>query len=273
MSELSRSRFAVIGNPVAHSMSPLIHQAFADQFGINLCYEKILAEEETFQQVVDQFFAEGGKGLNITTPFKSLAAAYASDCSAIAKASNSVNTLFYDDAGNLRGDSTDGRGWLADIRRLGINLIDKNVLVIGAGGAARIIINTLLSEPIRGLHICNRTEQRATALLEPTQEKLTASGLDSIPEKKWDLVVNSLSAGWQGEYPDIRARVNKATVAYDLNYGRGADSFRQWFFNHGGKESFFHDGWGMLVEQAAESFNLWWKCRPSTDIIINAGAP
>jgi len=180
MSELSRSRFAVIGNPVAHSMSPLIHQAFADQFGINLCYEKILAEEETFQQVVDQFFAEGGKGLNITTPFKSLAAAYASDCSAIAKASNSVNTLFYDDAGNLRGDSTDGRGWLADIRRLGINLIDKNVLVIGAGGAARIIINTLLSEPIRGLHICNRTEQRAYEALDEVElaKKCYCEGLN-----------------------------------------------------------------------------------------------
>jgi len=269
MAEPTLNRFAVIGNPVAHSLSPDIHQAFARQFGIRLSYEKILAEPDTFQQVVERFFADGGKGLNITTPFKSLAVECIDKCSLMAKASNSVNTIYKNDDGELVGETTDGRGWLTDIRRLKIQLQDKNILVIGAGGAARILINTLLEESIQSLHVCNRTVERAQQLVN--SQKLSASGLDGIPETCWDLIVNTLSGGWHGQYPKIMATVTDTTYAYDLNYGEGAQSFRQWFLDNGGVQDKFNGGWGMLVEQAAESFNYWWNLRPVTDELIENG--
>ncbi len=266
-------RFAVVGNPVAHSMSPAIHQSFARQFGLQLNYEKILAEKNNFTQIVTAFFQQGGNGLNITTPFKSQAAAFVDDCSPVASASNSVNTLFMGESGVIRGDSTDGRGWLSDIRRLKIDLKNKNVLLIGAGGAARIILNALLDEPVKSIHICNRTEHRATDRLLANEKKLTASNLSEIPQTKWDLIINSLSVGWQGKYPEIQLQIHEHSTAYDLNYGQGAEPFKAWFLDLGGKKSAFHDGWGMLVEQAAESFNLWWQLRPETEEIIKSGKP
>ncbi len=269
MNKTEKEKFAVIGNPVSHSCSPDIHQAFASQFGISLIYEKMLATGDNFNEIVDNFFSTGGRGLNITTPFKSLAARYVSCCSHTAKKSNSVNTLYYNDTGVLSGDSTDGRGWLADIQRLNIDLAESKILVVGAGGVARIIINTLLSQPITSLHVCNRTKHRAEDLLDPSKKQLSASGLQEIPDKQWDLVINTLSVGWQGTYPDIDVHIKSQSVAYDVNYGQGAKPFKGYFTTRGGQEALFYDGWGMLVEQAAESFNLWWGRRPETGAIIN----
>jgi len=266
-------RFAVVGNPIAHSMSPSIHQSFARQFGLQLSYEKILAEKNNFNETVTTFFQQGGDGLNITTPFKSMAAEYAEKCSAFAMACNSVNTLYRDESGVIRGDSTDGRGWLSDISRLNIDLRDKHVLIMGAGGAARIILNALLDEPVKSIHICNRTEHRATDLLVATENRLTASNLTEIPDTKWDLIINSLSVGWHGKYPDIHIQLNEHSTAYDLNYGQGAEPFKERFLDLGGKQSAFYDGWGMLVEQAAESFYIWWQMRPETAEMIKSGKP
>ncbi len=271
MTERKLNKFAVIGNPVAHSQSPYIHQAFAKQFGVSLSYEKILTDEDKFKQVVEQFFVSGGRGLNITTPFKSLAAACAKRCTAEAAASDSVNTLYMNDSGELVGESTDGRGWLADIKRLKISLDNKNILMIGAGGAARILVNTIVKESISSLHICNRTVEKAQQLLN--DPKLSASALNDIPDIKWDLVINTLSVGWHGAYPKIKASLAETSYAYDLNYGDGAQPFRKWFLVCGGDQEKFSDGWGMLVEQAAESFNYWWKRRPITDDLINNGNP
>ena len=271
MTERKLNKYAVIGNPVAHSQSPYIHQAFAKQFGVNLSYEKILTDKDKFQQVVEQFFADGGKGLNITTPFKSLAANCAKSCSDEAIVSDSVNTLYINDSGELVGESTDGRGWLIDISRLNISLSDKNVLIIGAGGAARVLINTIVKEPISSLHICNRTVEKALQLLN--DPKLSASGLNDIPDIKWDIVINTLSVGWHGAYPEIKVNLAENSYAYDLNYGEGAQPFQKWFLTCGGDQDKFNDGWGMLVEQAAESFNHWWKRRPITDELINNGNP
>ncbi|RLA04903.1 MAG: shikimate dehydrogenase [Gammaproteobacteria bacterium] len=269
MKSSSSNRFAVIGNPVAHSQSPHIHQSFAQQFSVNLSYKKILTDEAQLKKVVDQFFADGGKGLNVTTPFKSAAAALADSCSEVAKASNSVNTLYLDpDTGLLVGDSTDGRGWLTDIHRLKIALEGSNVLIIGAGGAARVLVSQLLCEPVARLHVCNRTKQRAEELVD---SKVTASGLDDIPENNWNLIINTLSVGWQGQYPSIMACVNKETCAYDLNYGKGAVAFKKWFIQSGGQVGLFNDGWGMLVEQAAASFNIWWNKKPDTKELISSG--
>ncbi|MCP3674246.1 MAG: shikimate dehydrogenase [Gammaproteobacteria bacterium] len=271
MTERKLNKFAVIGNPVAHSQSPYIHQAFARQFDVNLCYEKILTNEDNFKQVVEQFFADGGKGLNITTPFKSLAAVCAKRCTSEASASESVNTLYMNNSGELIGESTDGRGWLADIKRLKISLDNKNILMIGAGGAARVLINTIVKKPISSLHICNRTVEKAQQLLN--DPKLSASGLNNIPDIKWDLVINTLSVGWHGAYPEIKVNIAELSYAYDLNYGDGAQPFRDWFLFYGGNQANFNDGWGMLVEQAAESFNQWWKLRPITDKLISSGNP
>ena len=268
-----QGRFAVVGNPIAHSMSPSIHQSFARQFGLQLSYEKILAEKNNFNEIVTTFFQQGGHGLNITTPFKSMAAEYAKKCSVFARSCNSVNTLYRDKSGAIRGDSTDGRGWLSDISRLNIDLRNKNVLIMGAGGAARIILNALLDKPVKSIHICNRTEHRASDLLVATENRLTASNLAEIPDTKWDLIINSLSVGWHGKFPDIQIQLNEHCTAYDLNYGQGAKPFKEWFLDLGGKRSAFYDGWGMLVEQAAESFYIWWQMRPETAEMIKSGKP
>jgi len=269
MDEYKLNRFAVIGNPVCHSQSPTIHQTFAQQFGIALSYEKLLSEEDEFQTLVLQFFAEGGQGLNITTPFKSAAATLADRCSAIGDLSQSVNTLYLDkDTGELVGESTDGAGWVQDAKRLSINLVGAKVLVIGAGGAARVIINQLLDESVRLIHVCNRTLSKAEKLVS---KGVTVSDLDEIPRQSWDLIINTLSVGWQGHYPALKVEVNESTKAYDLNYGQGAEAFNKWFIKAGGKADHCYEGWGMLVEQAALSFSIWLKKMPDTKALIEKG--
>jgi shikimate dehydrogenase len=269
MDEHKLNRFAVIGNPVAHSQSPSIHQAFAKQFGIKLSYEKILSEPEEFQGRVLQFFAEGGRGLNITTPFKADAAALADRCTKMADISQSVNTLYLDkDSGELVGESTDGAGWVKDIKRLSINLRGAKVLVIGAGGAARVLINQLLLESVQLIHVCNRTLSKAEKLIDSA---VTASNLEEIPKNSWDLIINTLSVGWQGNYPMLNVEVNSATKAYDLNYGQGAEAFQQWFIEVGGLSKNSYEGWGMLVEQAALSFSIWLNKKPDTTALIEKG--
>jgi len=269
MDEHKLNRFAVIGNPVSHSQSPSIHQAFAEQFGIKLSYEKILSESEEFQGRVLQFFAEGGRGLNITTPFKADAAALADRCTKMADISQSVNTLYLDkDSGELVGESTDGAGWVKDIKRLSINLSGAKVLVIGAGGAARVLINQLLLESVQLIHVCNRTLSKAEKLIDST---VTASNLEEIPKNSWNLIINTLSVGWQGNYPMLNVEVNSSTKAYDLNYGQGAEAFQQWFIEVGGLGKNSYEGWGMLVEQAALSFSIWLNKKPDTTALIEKG--
>ena len=272
MDEQKLNRFAVIGNPIEHSQSPKIHQNFASQFDLQLSYEKIKAEADTFNETVDAFFAEGGKGLNITTPFKGAAADMADICSDIATISHSVNTLYIDKTtGRLVGDSTDGRGWLKDIQRLGITLKNSRILMIGAGGAAGVIANQLLKEQLEQLHVCNRTLEKAENLVN---ESIGTSTLVDIPDENWDLVINTLSVGWHSDYPKIKINVDNKTKAYDLNYGTGANAFRKCFVEAGGDSSLFFEGWGMLVEQAAESFNIWWGKKPETTelISLNSGS-
>jgi shikimate dehydrogenase len=269
MDEHKLNRFAVIGNPVSHSQSPSIHQAFAEQYGIKLSYEKLLSEREEFQDHVLQFFAEGGRGLNITTPFKADAAALADRCTKMADISQSVNTLYIDtDSGELVGESTDGAGWIKDAKRLSINLSNAKILVIGAGGAARVLINQLLSESVQLIHVCNRTLSKADKLIE---SGVTASSLEDIPINSWDLIINTLSVGWQGNYPPLNVEVNTSTKAYDLNYGQGAEAFQKWFIEAGGLTANSFEGWGMLVEQAALSFSIWLNKKPDTTVLIEKG--
>lgn len=269
MDEHKLNRFAVIGNPVSHSQSPSIHQAFAEQFDIKLSYEKLLSEQEGFNRRVLQFFAEGGQGLNITTPFKADAAALADRCSLASEISQSVNTLYLDkDSGELVGDSTDGAGWVKDAKRLSIDFRQAKVLVIGAGGAARVLINQLLLESVQLIHVCNRTLSKAEEL---AGSGVTASNLEEIPTNSWDLIINTLSVGWQGNYPMLNVEVNDSTKAYDLNYGQGAEAFNRWFIEAGGLSTQSYQGWGMLVEQAALSFSIWLNLKPDTTALIAKG--
>ena len=269
MDEQKLNRFAVVGNPVAHSRSPMIHESFATQFGLQLSYEKIKAETDTFNETVETFFASGGKGLNITTPFKRAAADLADSCSDMALASNSVNTLYIDNkTGKLVGESTDGVGWLKDIQRLGIVLKNSRVLMIGAGGAAGVIVNQLLKEQLQQLHVCNRTLAKAEHLVNDISFTSTST-LKDIPNVKWDLVINTLSVGWHSDYPDIKVNIDNKSKAYDLNYGEGANAFKKWFVQRGGEPSAFYEGWGMLVEQAAKSFYIWWDKKPDTSELIS----
>jgi shikimate dehydrogenase len=269
MDEHKLNRFAVIGNPVSHSQSPSIHQSFAEQCGIKLSYEKLLSEREQFNHRVLQFFAEGGQGMNVTTPFKADAAALADRCSKAAEICQSVNTLYIDkDSGELVGESTDGAGWIIDAKRLSINLSQAKVLVIGAGGAARVLVKQLLLESVLLIHVANRTQSKAESLIE---SGVTASNLEEIPSLSWDIIINTLSVGWQGKYPRLNVEVSTETKAYDLNYGQGADAFKQWFINSGGLGSRIYDGWGMLVEQAALSFSIWLNKKPETTALIEKG--
>jgi len=275
-SSVATKSFAVIGNPVEHSQSPLIHQSFAKQFGFTLEYDRILANDDDFDETVNQFFAAGGSGLNITTPFKALAANLASNnCSKTVKFCNSANTLYLDPENNsLRAESTDGLGWARDVRRLKIQIEHRSVLVIGAGGVAQILVEQLVDLNAKLIHVCNRTESRAKKFeKDRSLVCITSSSLEDIPDKHWDLIINTLSVGWSGEYPTINARVAKTSFAYDLNYGHGADSFRKWFIATKGIEQQFYTGWGMLVEQAALSFNYWWGKTPNTQQLIEKGPP
>ena len=270
MHEPKLNKFAVIGNPVEHSKSPIIHQCFAKQFGITLSYDKILATKDNFSDVVMRFFSEGGTGLNITTPFKSAAAELVNRCSVEAKQCQSVNTVSIDSSGLLVGNSTDGVGWLRDIKRNNTRLNNSNVLVIGAGGAGRMIINQLGNEALGSLHVCNRTVSKVRQL---ENEITTVSSLTDIPDRHWDLMINTLPVGWHGKFPEINVTPAGNTRAYDLNYGDGAAAFLRWYLDKGGQQDLFMNGWGMLVEQAAESFNIWLNLVPDTTQLILDGVP
>lgn len=263
-------QYAVIGNPVAHSKSPLIHASFARQTGQDLQYTTLLAELDQFQTTVARFFAEGGRGLNVTVPFKQQAFALADACSPQATLAGAVNTLVLDPSGVLYGHNTDGIGLVRDIvHNLGQGLRDKSVLVLGAGGASRGILQPLLEQKPGSLLIANRTQSKAEELgaifsaLGPVQ----ACGFEQVPEQPFDWVINATAASLQGELPAVSVNILGArTCCYDLMYGAQPTAFLQWGQQHGA--ALLADGLGMLVEQAAESFWLWRKVRPETNLVI-----
>lgn len=265
-------RYAVMGNPVSHSKSPLIHSAFAKQCNQSLSYEAIHVEAEGFASAVSSFFKQGGSGLNITLPFKQEAWAQADDRSADAELAGAVNTLWQDSQGRLQGHNTDGIGLLRDIK---INhtgsLKNKKVLLLGAGGAARGIIAPLLREEPAELCIANRTYTKAAwlATLFASYGNVSACELEALKGKQVDWVINASSASLQGELPPLPNDLLKAGAAcYDLMYGDGETVFCQWSRQAGAEK--IMDGLGMLVEQAAESFFLWRGIRPQTASVIKS---
>ena len=259
-------KYAVIGNPVAHSKSPQIHTAFARATGQSLGYERLLAPRDGFTATVAAFAASGGQGLNVTVPFKLDAYALAVARSARAQLSGAVNTLKRVGEG-WHGDNTDGPGIVRDLEHnLGLVLAARDILVLGAGGASRGIMSSLLAEGPRSVTVSNRTFAKATAIAElfAPHGPITAVPPDSLSGYRFDLVINATSAGLADLSPPPwpPAIVATGAFAYDLIYADTPTIFRRWAQANGSTRT--ADGLGMLIEQAAESFYLWRGVRPDT---------
>lgn len=264
-------RYALVGHPVEHSRSPLIHQLFARQTGENLTYELIDATPDQFETAVRGFEAAGGHGLNITVPHKEAAFALCKNLGKEAQAAGAVNTISFS-SGGLRGDNTDGIGFIRDLT---INheraLAGRRILLLGAGGAARGIIGPILAQLPQALILANRTIERA----EKLKDDLGAPGglslcrFDELADVgDCDIVINATSAGLHGEQPPFPASlVRSTTFCYDLAYSLKPTPFVSWAEANGA--GWAVQGWGMLVEQAAESFAIWRGRRPETRPILD----
>jgi shikimate dehydrogenase len=266
-------RYAVIGNPVAHSRSPLIHAAFARQTGEAIEYGTLLAPRDGFTQTVAEFRAAGGKGLNVTVPFKFDALAFAEALTARARSAGAVNTLKFGD-GKVLGDNTDGVGLVRDIRdNFRCRIAGRRVLLMGAGGAAHGVVHPLVAERPAVLTIANRTAARADALAgelragTPESEiVITGGGYDTLAGE-FDIVINATAASLEGDVPPLPERIfAPGALAYDMMYGREPTPFLRLAAQRGVAN--LADGVGMLVEQAAESFFVWRGVRPQTAPVI-----
>jgi shikimate dehydrogenase len=263
-------RYCVFGNPVGHSKSPLIHRLFAEQTGEQLSYEALLAPLEDFPGFARAFFAGAGMGANVTLPFKEQAFALADQLSERARRSGAVNTLKKLADGQLFGDNTDGAGLLRDLTvNAGIALAGQRILLLGAGGAARGVLQPLLASGPESLVIANRTVEKAEQLAREFADlgPVLASGFDWI-DAPVDLIINATSASLAGELPPLAASLIKPghTRCYDMMYGRDITPFNRWAGTHGALQVM--DGLGMLVEQAAEAFFLWRALRPQTAAVL-----
>ncbi|HEY0962418.1 MAG TPA: shikimate dehydrogenase [Pseudomonadales bacterium] len=263
-------RYAVMGNPVAHSKSPRIHAAFAKQTAQDLEYAALLVEPGTFDERVRAFFAAGGKGLNITVPFKQEAWSLADIRSPQAELAGAVNTLLRDEAGRMQGHNTDGIGLVRDIvQNHGGQLRDKTILILGAGGATRGIVLPLLQQGPARICIANRTVSKADELaaLFATHGTVSACGFDQLGGQHFDWVLNATAASLQGELPPLPDGLLHGTSwCYDLMYASEPTIFCRWATAHGACKAI--DGLGMLVEQAAEAFWLWRGIRPDTAAVL-----
>jgi len=263
-------RYGVMGYPVSHSRSPVIHRLFALQTGQDLQYELLQVSPEKLEPALRQFQSTGGRGLNITVPHKSEVSRLVDQLSERASTAGAVNTLTFKD-GEILGDNTDGFGLLRDlVVNLGLLLENSNILILGAGGATRGIVAPLLEMRPASLRIANRSLDKAQVLSEHFSRSgpVTACRFNVVPvSEPYDLIINATSAGLRGEAPPYpAAAVSEKTVCYDLSYGLKPTPFSTWAREHGAAESVM--GWGMLVEQAAESFRIWRNVRPDTTEVL-----
>jgi shikimate dehydrogenase len=263
------SQYAVFGNPIAHSKSPLIHAEFAKQTGQDLQYRAVLVARDRFAEAIENFRAAGGAGANVTVPFKHEAFALATQHTDRARAAQAVNTLKFEDSGEILGDNTDGAGLVRDITlNLGFTPTGKRLLLLGAGGAASGVVLPLLECKPKELVIANRTAEKATALAGRLagQGRIIGGGFEKLDDR-YDVVINATAASLQGELPPLPAYLFRpGALAYDMMYSQHDTPFMAWAREHGA--AVIADGLGMLVEQAAESFYLWRGARPDTAPVI-----
>lgn len=264
-------KYAVVGYPVAHSWSPFIHGLFAKQTGHAITYSRLEVPPEALNDRVVEFFAADGQGLNITLPHKQAACLIARERTPRAEMAGAVNTLAVRSSG-LFGDNTDGAGLIADLtRNLSFDLRGTRVLLLGAGGAARGVLGPLLEADPEYLEISNRNEERAKELAHEfsTLGTVHGCGFDGIANTTFDLVLNATSASLQDTIPPIPpAVIGPTTLCYDMAYGKGDTAFTRWSKSAGAGRA--ETGWGMLVEQAAESFLIWRGVKPNTASVIAA---
>ena len=265
-------QYAVFGHPVEHSWSPFIHGLFAKQTGQDLQYRKTDVPPAQLAQRVAEFFAQGGKGLNLTLPHKSAGLLLAQNIAARAERAGAVNTLSWQqDAHHIMGDNTDGIGLVRDLtENIGLDLRDCRVLFCGAGGATRGALAPLLAQDLHEVVIANRNVARAQELAGTFGDLGSVQGCsyeDLTSEPAFDIVINATSAGLSGETPALpRACVRGDTVCYDMGYSKADTPFGRWASAAGCRQ--IYKGWGMLVEQAAESFLLWRGVRPDTAPVL-----
>jgi shikimate dehydrogenase len=265
-------QYGVVGHPVSHSLSPFIHGMFARETGQPMTYRLFDVRPAELDVHVRDFFSQGGRGLNLTLPHKIAARELAHELTARAAHAAAVNTLVSNEDGSILGDNTDGAGLVYDLcNNLGLELAGRRVLIMGAGGATRGVL-----APLLGLHpamvvIANRTPERAAALATAFSDLGVTHGVgfQDVGYEPFDLVINATSASLSGEIPPLPpGAVNSSTVCYDLAYGKSATAFVAWAQQHGCARAL--QGLGMLVEQAAESFQLWRGVRPTTATVLAA---
>jgi len=270
-------RYAVIGHPVSHSRSPFIHAQFAAQTHQSISYDTIDASPADFAATVREFFAAGGKGLNITIPHKEAALQLVDELTPRARRAGAVNTLALRSAGDghdfsLLGDNTDGAGLVRDLlNNHRVVIAGRRLLLLGAGGAARGVLAPLLGLKPSALTVVNRNVERALELVEQFRDlgHLSAIGYPELRSEPYDIVINATAASLAGELPPLpRGIVGTHSICYDMAYGREDTPFVRWAFDRGCARALM--GLGMLVEQAAESFHLWRGLRPDTASVLSA---
>jgi len=261
-------KYLVIGNPIKHSKSPFIHRSFAKQTAQQLSYDQQLVALDNFDAFIAQFKQEGGKGCNITVPFKEQAYDLADQLSARARAAGAVNTLIIKEDGTVVGDNTDGQGLVADLLKQQVVIKQARILMIGAGGAARGCILPLLEHSPHSIVIANRTEIKAQMLAQRFSHagNISSSALEKL-QGSFDIIINSTSASLSGALPEIDGSIiASANCCYDMAYGNEETCFLRWARDLG--VATMIDGLGMLVGQAAESFRLWRGVTPETDDVL-----
>ena len=265
--------YCVMGNPVAHSRSPAIHARFAELTGEALAYERRLIALDGFAEGVRDFAAQGGRGCNVTVPFKTDAPGLATECSERVRLAGAANTLTFRADGSLYADNTDGLGLVADItRNAGVPLAGRDVLLVGAGGAAAGVLGPLLLAGARHVTVANRTLAKAQALVQSHSALATLQKAELLAqdpqalEADFDVVINATASSLAGAAVPVPDHVLRAgSLAYDMMYGPAAQGFLDWARAHGAVP---RDGLGMLVEQAAEAFLLWRGVRPPSAQVL-----
>lgn len=266
-----QDKYAVFGNPIKHSKSPAIHAAFAEQCDQRIQYRAVRVELGDFQRAAASFFAGGGKGLNVTLPFKQDAFVFADTLTDRARRAGAVNTLTACDDGSISGDTTDGIGLVRDmVANLGWQLQGRRIALLGAGGAVRGVLEPLLRERSKSVVIVNRTAAKAAELAALFADigTVRGGGYELLQDLEVDLLINATSAGLQGEMPPLpHSLLTVRSCCYDMLYGPEPTLFMRWAAQNAAWA--VADGLGMLVEQAAESFYRWRQVRPSTQPVIN----
>ncbi len=268
--EKKTEHYAVMGNPIKHSKSPLIHTEFAKQTDQKIIYQAIHVDLGGFTQAVRNFQANNGKGLNITVPFKIEAFNLVDELSQRAKRAGAVNTIIFEKDGKLKGDNTDGYGLVTDLTtRLNWQIKDKKIVILGAGGASRGVLEPILEQQPTEIFIANRTASKAKDLAEEFSSlgKIQGGSYTGLESFKADIIINATSASLSGEIPPIPESIlDSNTKCYDMMYGAKPTAFMDWATQQGVEE--VSDGLGMLVGQAAESFYLWRGVRPEVPSVI-----